>query len=201
MTKKTVMEWLSWLKLENKKLSTKREKLEGKCFLIRLRDEKTSIDEEAIKSEWKSIQDIETNISRVKNKLTIFNATETVEVEGEKYPIAHALYLYKEEENETLRMFKRMYDKFILSKELKEKDSYKKMEEVERNFQNKANTSQKDKDYVIEKKKDFEVVEIDPIEIEKNYLKLKEKNDIFRESINTQINIKNCSSILEIELV
>lgn len=202
MTKvsKTVLEWLSFIKIEEKKLKGKRDKFEKLPFLVKLKDEKFDFNEDEVKSELKSIQDIQNNILAVKSALTVYNATTEVTVDGRKYPIAHALFLYKDGETEELRMFKRMNARLGIVKTEKEKESYRKCEELERTFLSKANNTQKDKEYVAEKKKDLEVQVFDPVEIEKTFVRLTEEHDSFMEKINTQINLKNSTTSLEIEL-
>ncbi|MGL4452430.1 MAG: hypothetical protein ACRCTZ_14795 [Sarcina sp.] len=197
---KTVLEWLSFIKIEEKRLNGKREELEKKPFLVKLKDEKVEFDAEAVKAQFKSITDIQNNILKVKSALTVYNATNEVTVDGKKYPIAHALFLYKNGETDELRMFKRMNARLNMVKSDKDKESYRKCEEIEKTFLSKTNNTQKDKDYMVEKKKDLEVEVIDPISISTTFIKLTEEHDSFMEKINTQINLKNSTTTLTIDL-
>ncbi|MGL5716352.1 MAG: hypothetical protein ACRCXX_13510 [Cetobacterium sp.] len=197
---KTVLEWLSFVKIEEKKLNRKREELEKKPFLVKLKDEKVEFDAEVIKSQFKSITDIQNNILKVKSALTVYNATNKVTVDGNEYPIAHALFLYKNGETDELRMFKRMNARLNVVKLEKDKESYRKCEEIEKTFLSKTNNTQKDKDYMTEKKKDLEVEVVDPISIQSTFSRLTEEHDSFMEKINTQINLKNSTTTLTIDL-
>lgn len=200
-TKKTVLEWLSFIRTEEKKLNKKREIFEKSAFLVKIKDENLSLDEKEVDSMFKSMTDIEKNILAVKSALTVYNAKTTVKVGEKEYPIAHAIHLYKNGETDELKMFSRLYNRLISAKALKENESNRKREQLEKDFLNKPNSTLKDKEYMIAKKEELLVAVIDPVGIEKRYQELTEEHEDFMEKINTQINLKNSQSELEIDLV
>ncbi|MGL6101266.1 MAG: hypothetical protein ACRC0G_16770 [Fusobacteriaceae bacterium] len=200
LVKKTVTEWLSFVKLEEKKITKRRMELLNKGFVIKLAEVKAETTKEEILSKFKSLASLEKNINVVRDKISTFNAETKITVSGKSLSIAHALHLWKKKDDEEVEFFKELYRRFKNSKRLVEEDSQYKIADLEKNVLNKANASKTDREFVESKKIDLAVEIIDPLNIEKTFLKVQDEREEFMADVNVQINLKNSTTFLEIDL-
>ncbi|MGL5713206.1 MAG: hypothetical protein ACRCX2_09320 [Paraclostridium sp.] len=200
LVKKTVTEWLSFVKLEEKKISKRRTELLNKGFVIKLAEAKADTTKEEILSKFESLKALEANINVVRDKISTFNAETKITVAGKSLSIAHALHVWKKKEDEEVEFFKSLYRKFKTTKEMTEETSQYKISELEKNVLNKANASKTDREFVENKKQDLAVVIIDPLDIEKTLVRVQDEREEFMADVNVQINLKNSTTFLEIAL-
>ncbi|MGL5962881.1 MAG: hypothetical protein ACRCZ2_00560 [Fusobacteriaceae bacterium] len=200
LVKKTVTEWLSFVKLEEKKIAKRRTELLNKGFVIKLAEAKADTTKEEILSKFESLKALENNINVVRDKISTFNAETKIIVARKSLSIAHALHVWKKKEDEEVEFFKSLYRKFKTTKEMTEETSQYKISELEKNVLNKANASKTDREFVENKKQDLAVVIIDPLDIEKTLVKVQDEREEFMADVNVQINLKNSTTFLEIDL-
>lgn len=198
--KKTVIEWLSWLKLEDKKLSSKREQLKNKAFSVAMAYQQNDFKEAEAESLFKSIEVMSENILIVRNALSVYNAKTTIKIGDREISIATALHLWKIRKDDNLELIENLYKKFLNEKKKMEELSDKKIHEIERELLSKQNATKTDRENVEKKKTDFAVKILDPLKIEELYLKKQEEYEEFIEKVNVNINLKNSTTELEVEL-
>lgn len=203
LVNKTVTEWLAYVKLETKKLNKRREELLKGAFEVRLKEKDPQLTEEGILSSYKSLKVIEDNISIVRDRLSVFNASTIIKVAGREMTLANALHLRKKVESgdtEELAFFKKLYKDLTSQKNRVENDSEYKINDLERTILNKANATKTDREMVDLKKADLAVVILDPLKIEEKLSQLTEENEEFITDVDVKINLVNATSTFELEL-
>ena len=200
---KTATEWLAYIKLEGKKLKKRREELAKSAFEIRLSEKDAQVKKEDILSSYDSIKTLEENIFKVRDALSSFNSNTFININGKNISLANALHIRKtidSGETEELAFFKKIYKEFTSQKLRVDNESRLRINELERTILNKANATKTDREMVDLKKKDLEVVILDPLNIEKKLSKLTEENDEFMTEVDVKINLVNATSNLTIDL-
>ncbi|MGL5315400.1 MAG: hypothetical protein ACRCX2_22610 [Paraclostridium sp.] len=200
---KTATEWLAYIKLEGKKLKKRREELAKSAFEIRLSEKDAQVKKEDILSSYDSIKTLEENIFKVRDALSSFNSNTFININGKNISLANALHIRKtidSGETEELAFFKKIYKEFTSQKLRVDNESRLRINELERTILNKANATKTDREMVDLKKKDLEVVILDPLNIEEKLSKLTEENDEFMTEVDVKINLVNATSNLTIDL-
>lgn len=200
---KTATEWLAYIKLEGKKLKKRREELAKSAFEIRLSEKDAQVKKEDILSSYDSIKTLEENIFKVRDALSSFNSNTFININGKNISLANALHIRKtidSGETEELAFFKKIYKEFTSQKLRVDNESRLRINELERTILNKTNATKTDREMVDLKKKDLEVVILDPLNIEEKLSKLTEENDEFMTEVDVKINLVNATSNLTIDL-
>ena len=206
--KKTVTEWLGEIKLYDKKI----DKIEKQLISLKMYNVGT-IGESALykqtfednKKDIKSLHDsylaLKENRNKIRAELLKFNATETIKVGDKEYIIALALEKIKENstryENILENQIFKMNNEVLNIKKLAEEKKDSLLDSISK----KANTStNKDMEAVEKAVEQYQLYQDDFLELQKTLDKIKEDKIEFMENVNIQLNLKNATSELEIEL-
>ena len=206
--KKTVTEWLGEIKLYDKKI----DKIERQLVSLKMYNVGT-IGESAlykqtfednkrdIKALYESYLSLKENRNKIRAELLKFNATETIKVGDKQYIIALALEKLKEnntrEENILENQLFKMNNEIVSIKKLAEEKKEALLESVSK----KTNTStSKDMEAIEEAVKQYQLYQDDFLELQKTLDRIKEDKIEFTENINIQLNLKNATSVIEIEI-
>lgn len=206
--KKTVTEWLGEIKLYDKKISKTELKLDSmEMFNIStigeasLYKETLEKNKEEVKALYESYLSMVKNRNKIRAKILSFNATETIKIGNEEYIIALALEKMKETKDNLEKIIEKQISTFNSKvNTIKQNVEYKK-ENLLESISKKANTSaNKDMEAVEKAVEQYQLYQDDFLELQKTLDKIKEDKIIFMENVNIQLNLKNATSELEIDL-
>lgn len=211
MTKeiKTITEWLGEQKLLEKRIKKTYENLSMRKMYTATNVESETLyknelfeNEETVKSEFTSLQQLIKNRDTIRAAIMAFNATNTIRVNDKDYIIAIALEKIKRNEIVDIEglLSKQLYNK------KRDMETYKQVRESRENelretFSKKANSSNtKDNEAIQEILGKYNVIENDFLNISEKLDIIQQEKIEFFEKVNIQLNIKNSTTNLEIEL-
>lgn len=205
--KKTVMEWLSEIKLYDKKINSVKEELnKNKLYYTQsniYRDEKKETEElNKVTSLIQKYKALVNNKNIVKEAVMKFNANTCIEVEGKTYAIARALELSKGYDDFLVKLYSKNIEKLKSEKQSLEqlRDKEVKILEDKLYTANKQMSSDAINSQLDSRRKEYEVYEKQFVSLDEEFTKEYQSQLEFMGKINTVINIANAQHELEIEL-
>lgn len=199
--KKTVMEWLSESKLLEKKIGKKENELLGKMYNVTfVHNEDVNYIPENIKSEYKSLNKLKSNLDKIKDAIMVYNATTKVVIGEKSMSIAYALSKYANGQSKFEETINKLAVKFTQDVNDAKMLSQKEKADLDRQLLTKNNISEKDKALIEATKSKYDIVVKDPLNIVELSVKIYDEKEIFNNEVNNKINLSNALTELEIEL-
>ena len=207
--KKTVTEWLGELKLTEKKINKTFEHLKKtemfiaenaqdvELYKLRFEENKKNV-----LSSFESLKKLIENKNKIKEAIMSFNATNTIKINDKEYCIALALELYKKGKVNPLSdliasQIHNRNSRINIIKEIRED----KKEMLLDSLTKKTNSSHSGDQEALEKAiKPYELFLDDYLKLDEVFDNIEKENIDFIENLNIQLNLKNATSELEIDL-
>ncbi len=207
--KKTITEWLGDLKLTEKKINKIYQELKGKdLFRVSFAKDKEIYktqwdkEQEEIKALYQSLKQFILNRDKMRAAILAFNATNTIKVGETDYVIALALEKMKKSDFVDInRLLEEQIYKMNVQTDNYLQNAEDKRDTLQSELSKKANSSTKKDNAAIEEiMKSFVVDKNDYLELVSELSKRKERNIEFLEQVNVQLNLKNATTFLEIDV-
>ena len=202
--KKTVTEWLGEVKLYEKKIDKIETQLSsmklfnvgtvGEYALYKETFEKNKADAIALYDSYVKLKE---NRNKIRAEILKFNATQTIKIGDKEYIIALALEKLKSSEDMNEYILKNQLNKMNSEINKIKTNVESKKESLLESVSKKANTSSS-KD--IEAVEQYKLYNEDFLNLQEKLDKTEQEKIEFIENINIQLNLKNATSEIEIEL-
>lgn len=164
--------------------------------------EKLEEEKKEIKSSYESLNKLIENRNKIKSAIMSFNASNTIKIDDKEYIIALALELYKGKEIVNIEelLKNQLYKKNRKEEEIKEQKEEQKTMLLE-TYSRKSNSSHEGDSKALEKAlKNYDLYTDDYLQLDKKFAKIQEEKISFMEKINIQLNIKNATTEIEIDI-
>lgn len=206
--KKTVTEWLGEVKLYEKKIDKIETQLSsmklfnvgtvGEYALYKETFEKNKADAIALYNSYVKLKE---NRNKIRAEILKFNATQTIKIGDKEYIIALALEKLKSSEDMNEYILKNQLNKMNSEINKIKTNVESKKESLLESVSKKANTSSsKDIEAVEKAVEQYKLYNEDFLNLQEKLDKTEQEKIEFIENINIQLNLKNATSEIEIEL-